>query len=291
MKKYFAAIEAGGTKFNCAIFDDQKVIVDECRIKTTHPDETLAKVIDFFVNNKIINVSYEALGIASFGPIDLDPSSDTYGYITKTPKKYWSNTPLATTLSDALKCPVTFDTDVNGAALAEYLWGAAKNKDVVIYITIGTGVGGGVVINGKPLHGLLHPEIGHMTLPGHPKIKGICPFHENCAEGLASGTALNAIWKQNAETLPADHQAWDIEADVLSQLCHNLMVSFSPQKIVLGGGVMANKALMRAVTKKTEDSLNGYVCFPENVTLSDIISSPGLGEKSGLFGALALAQR
>lgn len=290
MKKYFAAIEAGGTKFNCAIFDENKTILDECRIKTTRPDETIPQVIDFFTHNKTIDVNYESLGIGSFGPIDMDKSSKSYGNITKTPKPFWSNTPLVLPLANALACPVAFDTDVNAAALAEYRWGSAQNNDVVIYVTVGTGIGGGVVINGKPLHGLVHPEIGHIALRGHSKIKGICPFHENCAEGLASGTALNTIWKQNAETLAFDHEAWDIEAEVLSQLCYNLLVSFSPQKIIFGGGVMTNKKLIPEIIKKTEESLNGYLSFPDNISVSNIITSPGLGDKSGLFGALALAQ-
>lgn len=290
MKKYFAVVEAGGTKFNCAVMDQSKNVVAQRRIPTRYPDETMARVLSFFKKEMPAKQKYAGLGIASFGPIDMDQTSPTFGYITKTPKPYWSNTSIAVPLATQLDCPVAFDTDVNGAALAESLWGAGKGHDVVIYVTVGTGIGGGVIINGRPLHGLIHPEIGHMILPGYPLIKGTCPFHENCAEGLASGAAMGKIWHKSAETLDENHQAWDIEATILSQLCHNLLLSFSPKKIIFGGGVMANHSLLEKVIVKVEQSVNEYLTLPNSLSLYDVISPTGLGQNSGLFGAFALAQ-
>jgi fructokinase len=185
---------------------------------------------------------------------------------------------------------VKVDTDVNGAALAESRWGASKDTQVSVYVTIGTGVGGGVVIHGKPLHGLIHPEIGHMLIPAPQGIEGVCPFHGNCVEGLASGTAMGKIWQQPAETLGDDHRAWDVQAQVIASLCHNLLVSFSPEKIVLGGGVMNKPGLLDKIIAYTEASLKGYLVMPQGQSLQRILVLPGLGQHSGLMGAYALAR-
>ena len=290
MLKNYAVIEAGGTKFRCAVMNEKKQIIEQCRIATKGPQDTLAQVLSFFQEQKVKIGEYTALGIASFGPLDINKASSTFGYITKTPKPGWSDVSLASPLAHSLGCPVALDTDVNGAALAEYYWGAGQGSSVVIYITVGTGIGGGVVIEGKPLHGLIHPEIGHMLVPGHASISGVCPFHANCAEGLASGAAMNKIWGHPAETIKPEHQAWDIEADVLSQLCHNLLVSYSPQKIIFGGGLLANKHLISSIISKTEHSLANYLCMPESISLNDVIVSTGLEQDSGILGAFALAQ-
>ena len=290
MTKYYAVIEAGGTKFRCAVMNEKKQILAQCRISTRAPVNTLAEVRDFFLQQKIDIGQYAALGIASFGPLDLDRASPNYGYITNTPKPDWSWTSLAVPLAQSLDCPVALDTDVNGAALAEYYWGAGQGHSVVIYITVGTGIGGGVIIDGKPLHGLIHPEIGHMLVPGNSSISGVCPFHTNCAEGLASGAAMQKIWQQPAESLALDHKAWDIEAQILSQLCHNLLISYSPQKIIFGGGVLENEHLIPSMITKTERSLADYLCLPKSVALNDIIVPTGLGQDSGILGAFALAQ-
>lgn len=287
MNKHFAVIEAGGTKFNCAIVDAERNILVSQRVATSNPDQTLGEVIDFFRQQQQ-SYNFDYLGLACFGPLDLHPDSATYGYITATPKPHWSNTAIAPLLEHALNCQVVFDTDVNAAALAEYKWGAAQGADVCIYITVGTGVGGGVVIHGKPLHGLIHPEIGHMLIPQLDGIKGVCPFHGNCVEGVASGKAMGEIWQQPAETLVDDHQAWDIQTQVLGLMCHNLMLSFSPQKIVMGGGVMSKPGLLTKVIQNTEQSLAGYLSFQHGKSLQDVICLPGLGEHSGLLGALAL---
>lgn len=286
-KNYYAVIEAGGTKFNCAIVDEQRNLHAQTRIATTEPDETLALVIEFFHQQRT-TFYFDKLGLACFGPVDLNPRSSTFGHITATPKPNWSNTAILSRLKDGLDCEVFIDTDVNAAALAEHKWGAAQNTTVSIYITIGTGVGGGVVVNGAPLHGLIHPEIGHMLIPAPEGIQGACPFHGNCVEGLASGTAMGKIWQQAAETLPDDHQAWDIQAQVLARLCHNLIVGYSAEKIVFGGGVMAKPNLLDKVIAYTQTSLAEYVTFPQGSSLHNIICLPGLGQHSGLFGGLAL---
>lgn len=286
--QFYACIEAGGTKFNCAIIDNQRNIVEQTRIPTTTPAETLSASVAFFKGQQAQGRSFSKLGLASFGPLDLKVGSEHYGYITKTPKPHWSFTPLASHFADALNCEVAIDTDVNAAALAEYRWGAAQGADVAIYMTVGTGVGGGIVVNGKPLHGLVHPEVGHMLVVAPEGQTGTCPFHTNCVEGLASGTALGKIWGQPSETLDDSHPAWDGLADVLAQMCHNLMVCFSAQKIIFGGGVMQKPGMIERITQKTSQRLADYIVFPKDVTLSDVICLPGLGTHSGMFGALAL---
>lgn len=287
-KHYIAVIEAGGTKFNCAIIDSNRNIIIEERIDTTTPDETLTLVIAFFNHQKENGYNFDQLGLACFGPIDLHKHSLNYGSITSTPKAHWSHTPIVSILETALLCQVVIDTDVNAAALAEYKWGNAIDASVAIYITVGTGLGGGVIINGKALHGLIHPEIGHTLISPPANIQGVCPFHGNCAEGLASGRSMSKIWNQPAETLSDDHEAWDIQARILGTFCHNLLLNFSPEKIILGGGVMNKPGLLNNVIKYTKQSLAGYLTLPENVTIEDIILPPGLDQHAGLFGAFAL---
>ncbi len=291
MTQFYAAIEAGGTKFNCAVFDQAGNIVAQARFPTLTPQDTLEPVIDFFVRQQDSGVELVALGIASFGPLDLNPESATYGSITKTPKPNWSNVALRSTLSSRLGIPVFIDTDVNGAAIAEATIGAGQNKAVVVYVTVGTGVGGGVVVNGSPLHGLIHPEIGHMLVPGDSRLTGQCPFHSNCIEGFASGKAIGQMWGQPAETLPDEHPAWELQATTMSQLCHNLMMSFSPNVIVLGGGVMAKPGLLEKIIEKTGTSVNDYLVLPKGQTLSNLIVPPSLGNDSGLYGAFILASQ
>ncbi|WJG09821.1 ROK family protein [Aliiglaciecola sp. LCG003] len=285
---YYAVVEGGGTKFNCAIVDEQRNIHVSHRISTTTPQETIALVCDFFIQQRDLGFTFEKLGLACFGPLDLNRGSKTFGCITATPKPNWSHYFIVEHIKTELNCHVELETDVNAAALAEYRWGASQNTSVSIYITIGTGLGGGVIINGKPLHGLIHPEIGHTLIPPPEGIEGVCPFHGNCVEGLASGTAMSKIWQQPAETLADDHIAWDIQAQVIAKLCHNLFVNFSPERIILGGGVMNKPNLLEKVRDYTEVSLADYLALPEGVRLEDLMSMPGLGENSGLFGALAL---
>jgi len=287
-KQYTGAIEAGGTKFVCAIIDNKRNIIESTRIATAHPSQTLTAVVDFF--NEMTQRSYkiERLGLGCFGPLDLNPKSSSYGSVTSTPKKGWQNIAIKPYLEKALGLSVFIDTDVNAAALAESMWGASANTDVSVYITIGTGIGGGLVINGKTVKGLVHPEMGHMRIKTPHNIQGQCPYHKDCVEGLASGTSLQGIWKTKAEDLPEGHPAWDLQAHVVAQLCNNLLMTVSPQRIVMGGGVMQQDFLLKQVVSETEKLVNKYIVMPTGIDCSDIIVHPGLGTLSGLLGAYAL---
>lgn len=292
MKKYYGGIEAGGTKFVCAIGSDPDDIVAETRFSTTTPNETISKAIDFFQSHQE-KINLSAIGIASFGPVDLNPHSDSYGYITKTPKPNWSNTSFARKVEEALSIPVGFDTDVNGALLGEHRWGAARGLDNSIYLTIGTGIGGGAMVNGKLVHGLVHPEMGHIILPlrADDPYKGRCPFHGNCLEGLANGPSLEARWGARAETFAEDHPAWELEAHYLATALHDFICAFSPQRIILGGGVMKQVQLFPMVREKTLESLNNYVQKEELISkIDEYIVYPELGDQAGVLGAIALGQ-
>ncbi len=277
----FGAIEAGGTKFVCGMGtgpDDLRTI----QIPTTSPEKTTEAVIAYFRNAPL-----KALGIASFGPIDLHPDSPTYGYITSTPKLAWRNYNLLGSIKQALNVPAGFDTDVNGAALGEARWGAAQGLTDFIYLTVGTGVGGGGVVNGKALHGTLHPEMGHIRVPhdvARDPYPGACPYHGDCIEGLTSGPAIEARWGRRAGDLPEDHPAWALEAHYLGLALANWACTLSPQKIILGGGVMQQAHLFALIRKELAELLNGYITPPEVVP-------PELGSRAGILGALALAER
>lgn len=239
----YGLVEAGGTKFVLGIASGRDDVRETVRIPTTTPDETICAMMDWFAARGPL----AAVGVASFGPIDLDPSSPRFGHITETPKPHWSGADLVGPLKSGLQCPVGVDTDVNGAALAEYLWGAAQGHRTSLYFTIGTGVGGGAVIEGKTLRGLSHPEMGHIRLSRHPDdlgFAGICPFHGDCLEGLASGPAIMARWGQSLSELPTDHEAHDIIAHYLAQLVVSMQAIFEPGRIALGGGVMGTAGLL-----------------------------------------------
>jgi fructokinase len=217
-----------------------------------------------------------------------------FGYITTTPKPHWANTDLGGAMSRALGVPVGFDTDVNGAALGEHRWGAAQGLDTFVYLTIGTGLGGGGLVGGQLMHGLIHPEMGHVRLPRHPDdpYPGACPFHGDCLEGMAAGPALQGRWGQRAETFPLDHPAWEIEAHYLAYGLVNFICTLSPQRIILGGGVMDQAHLFPLVRRKTQELLNGYVQSPEILERIDqYIVPPGLGNRAGVLGAIALAEQ
>ena len=292
----FGGIEAGGTKFICIVANGPDKILAEARFLTTKPEETLKQVVDFFQEqNEKLKESISAIGIACFGPVDLDPSSPTYGFITSTPKPSWSNTDMVGTIRKALDLPVAMDTDVNAAAVGEWTWGAGKNLDDFIYMTIGTGIGGGGLINGKALHGLVHPEMGHMRIPHDFKADpytGACPYHGDCFEGLAAGPALKARWGQAGETLPMDHPAWQLEANYVALAVQNLVCTLSPKRVILGGGVMQQANLLPLIRIKVSEYLNNYVQSP--AILNDIdhyIVAPKLGNQAGVMGAIALAQQ
>ena len=286
-------IEAGGTKFVCAVGTGPDDIRSEIRFPTTTPEETIGRAIAFF-EDQARQVDLAAIGIASFGPVDPNPASPTFGFITTTPKPGWANADLAGAIGRALGLPVGFDTDVNGAALGEYRWGAAQGLDTFLYFTIGTGVGGGGMVGGKLMHGLLHPEMGHMRLPHDwqaDPFKGACPFHGDCFEGMAAGPAMNARWGQPAETLPADHPAWKLEAHYIALAMANFIVTISPQRIILGGGVMSGPHMFPALRSEVLELLNGYVQSPAILQhIDEYIVPPGLGNRSGVLGAFALAE-
>lgn len=289
----YGGIEAGGTKFVCLTGNGPDDITAEVRFPTTTPDETLKRTIAFFTE-QARKEPIRAMGIGSFGPVDLNPSSSTYGYITTTPKPGWAQTDVAGVIQKALGVPVIFDTDVNAAAFGEGKWGAAQGLSDFVYLTVGTGIGGGNMINGQLLHGLIHPEIGHIRLP-HDRQRdpfpGVCPFHGDCFEGLASGPALKARWGQPAETLPHDHPAWELEAHYIALALNNLVCTLSPQRLILGGGVMQQPEIWPMVRAEVVNLLNGYIHSPEILERIDqYIVPPQLGNRAGVLGALALAQ-
>jgi fructokinase len=252
-------------------------------------------VIDFFRRQQAELGELAAIGIGSFGPVDVNPRSPKFGYITSTPKPGWPNTNFLGQLQSAFYMPMGFDTDVNTAALGEWRWGSAQGLDTFLYLTIGTGVGGGGMVNGRLMHGLLHPEMGHMLLRRDPQadsFAGACPYHGDCFEGLASGPALERRWGKRAEELPADHPAWDLEAEYLALGLVNLIVTISPQRIVLGGGVMEQPQLLPEVRRRVQALLNGYVQSPQIIqNIDEYIVAPHLGGRAGVLGAIALARQ
>ena len=285
----FGTLEAGGTKMVLSIGNEWNELLEQTVIPTEMPDKTIPAMAAWFKDRHIA-----ALGIGTFGPVDLSPGSPTYGWITKTPKPGWQDKPLLPPLRDALGVPAKIDTDVNAAALAEWQLGAAKGLNSCLYVTVGTGIGAGVVAEGNLVHGLLHPELGHMLLrqePEDPAPAGFCPYHQGCLEGLASGPAMEKRWGTKAQYLPPDHEAWGLEAAYLAQMCMNAVCAFSPEKIILGGGVMQQKHLFPLIRQKTKDLLNGYIHVREITERIDTyIVEPGLGTKSGATGALLLAR-
>ena len=294
MPPLYAGIEAGGTKFVCVVGAGPDDVRVQARIPTTTPEATLREALDFFREQRAQQGPLTAVGVASFGPVDLDPSSPTYGFITSTPKPGWARTDVVGPVRQALGVPVRFDTDVNAAALAEGRWGAAQGLDGFIYLTVGTGIGGGGLVNGKRMHGLIHPEMGHVRIP-HDHVAdpfvGSCPFHGDCLEGLASGPAMQARWGRPAESLPDDHPAWALEARYLALALNNFVCTLSPRRIILGGGVMERLTLFPLIHRELQALLNGYVQAPQvSSHLDRYVVPPAFGARAGIMGALALAQ-
>ncbi len=292
MQDIYGGIEAGGTKFVCAVGNAPDQIIARETMPTTTPTETIGRVIAFF---RPYAAQIAAYGVASFGPIDLHPTSPTFGMITTTPKMGWRQTDIVGAIRTAFGKPVGFDTDVNGAALGEYVWGAAQGLATFIYLTIGTGIGGGGLVNGEPMHGLLHPEMGHIRLPrSHDQdpFAGVCPYHGDCFEGLASGPAIAARWGQPATNLPPDHAAWQLEAHYIAAALVNYILTLSPQRIVLGGGVMAQPALLPRVREEVLGLLAGYVQSPAITDEIDRYIVPATHEGLiGVLGSFVLATR
>ncbi|WP_298817394.1 ROK family protein [Chloroflexus sp.] len=289
----YGGIEAGGTKWVCAIGTGPDDIQAEIRFPTTTPAETIGRAIEFFRANG--SERLVAIGVGSFGPVDLNPTSPRYGSITTTPKPGWADTDVVGTLTQALSLPVGFDTDVNAALLGEHRWGAARDCEVAVYITVGTGIGGGALVGGKLVHGLIHPEMGHIHPvrdPARDPFPGICPYHGDCLEGLACGPAIQARWQIPAEELPSDHPAWELEADYLGQAMATLLCILSPERIIIGGGVMSQPQMFPLVRAATQRWLNGYLQHPRILAQPEaFIVPPALGARAGVLGAIALAMQ
>lgn len=279
-------IEAGGTKMVCAVGDEKGELFERVTIPTRLPEETFEEMIRYFSDKQI-----EALGIGCFGPVDLNRSSATYGFITSTPKPGWKNTDVVGRIQKALSVPVGFDTDVNGAILGEVMLGAAKGCENAIYITVGTGIGVGVYVNGGLLHGLVHPEGGHILLAKHPKdtYSGKCPYHGCCFEGLASGPAIEERWGKKAELLADEMNVWELESYYIAQAITNYILTYSPQKIILWGGVMHQNQLFEQIRAKVPELLSGYIQHPAvTEKIADYIVPPALGDNPGILGAIQL---
>lgn len=292
--EFVGGIEAGGTKFVCAIGTGPNDVQAESRFPTTDPEETIGRAVSFFRDHEKQFGRPAAIGIGAFGPIDPNPASPTFGYITSTPKRHWANIDLAGVMRSTLDVPIGFDTDVNLAGLGEWRWGAGQGLSNFIYLTIGTGIGGGLLIDGKPVHGLVHPELGHILVrhdSAADPYKGRCPYHGDCLEGMASGPAIGERWGRPAVELAADHPAWELEAGYLAQALHTYICTFSPERIILGGGVMERSQLFPSIRQKVRESLNGYVQSPAILRDNDdYIVPPMLGNRSGVLGAFAKAQ-
>lgn len=289
MKK-IGALEAGGTKMVLAVYEEDGTELERLTLPTETPEITMPPMIAFFRRHGI-----DALGVGSFGPLDLNPASPTYGFITSTPKLAWKNYPLLKNLLDGRNIPAGIDTDVNAAIIAEAELGAARGCQNAVYVTIGTGIGGGVYANGQTVHGLLHPEVGHTLLRPHPldpNPRGVCPYHESCLEGLAAGPAIGARVGGDAKNLPDDHPTFEIEAFYLAQMCVNLITTLSPERIILGGGVMQRSRLFAQVREQTVRLLNGYIQAPAITEhIDEYIVAPQLFPVSGLVGSYLIGKK
>jgi fructokinase len=277
----FGGIEAGGTKWLCAVGtgpDDVEIVT----FPTTTPEETIGRAVGFFERTGDV----DAIGIGCFGPVDLDPKSPQWGHITTTPKPGWADTDVAGPVGTVIAGPVAFETDVGAAALGEQRWGAGRGSPVFCYVTVGTGIGGAAVVDGRVLHGARHAEMGHQRIPHHPDdpFPGACPFHGDCWEGLASGPAMMARWGRPGAELADDHPSWDLEAGYLAAGLANIAVVLSVPRFVLGGGVAGHPGLAERVEAGVGALLAGYVPPPTVV-------SPALGPRAGVLGALVLAER
>jgi fructokinase len=287
----YGSIEAGGTKFICAVGTGPEDLRAQARFPTTTPKETLGKCIEFFQSQPKI----DSLGVGCFGPIELRSDARRYGHVTTTPKIGWGNADIVGPLHAALGVPVGFDTDVNSAVLGEARWGAAQGLGTAVYVTIGTGIGGGALMGGKLAHGLVHPEMGHLLVPRELddlQFAGDCPFHgARCWEGLASGPAIEHRWGQRAETLSTDHRGWDLEARYIASGLTTLVLVLSPERIIVGGGVTQAEALLPLVRKYLMRSLAGYVQADLLLKgMDQYVVPPALGTQSGIAGGLALAE-
>jgi fructokinase len=286
----YGGVETGGTSCVCAVATGPGDIRAREEFATTSPTETIKRIAVFFRSHRLP----AAIGIGAFGPVDVDPRSPTWGQVTTTPKPGWAGTPLASTLRDQLNVPVAFDTDVNAAAVGEHRWGAQPCVPSLCYLTVGTGIGMGLVIDGRPVHGLVHPEAGHMRIPHNDDrdpFPGSCPAHGDCWEGLASGTALRQRWPAPPPQLPDDHPAWPLEADYLALGILSIVLVASPHRVVLGGGVTKRPQLLPMVRDRLRELVGGYLDTPLlGHDIDRYLVPPALGGNAGVLGAVALAQ-
>jgi len=286
----YAGMEAGGTKFVCMVASGPEEVRAQTSFPTTKPEETLGRAVTFFKAYQ----PFVALGIGTFGPCDLNPASPTFGRLSTSIKPGWKEANMLDRFRQAFDVPIGIDTDVNVAALGEFTWGAGQGTEVLLYLTVGTGIGGGGVINGRMMHGLLHPEMGHIRLPraDGDQFGGICPYHGDCLQGLASGPAMEARWGKPGAELPLDHPAWKMEAHYLALAVHNYICTFSPNRIILGGGVMHQKHLFPLIHEEVKKLLNGYIRLSMILErIDEYIVPPGLADRAGVFGAIALAKQ
>jgi fructokinase len=283
----FGALEAGGTKMVCAIGDAEGNIISQHSIPTRSPKDTISEVIDLFKDKEI-----QALGIGAFGPVDVNKDSATYGHILDTPKLEWRNFNLVGNIQKELNVPIGLDTDVNSSCLGEMTFGCAKGLDSVLYLTIGTGIGAGISINGKLLHGMLHPEAGHILLSPHPSdsFEGNCPYHKTCFEGMASGPAIEKRWGMNAKELETQDEVWELEAYYIAQALVNNILTLAPRKIILGGGVMHQKQLFPLIRNKVHTLMKGYINTREFNDLDNYIVPSALNDNQGILGCIQLAK-
>jgi fructokinase len=286
-KMIFGALEAGGTKMVCALGKEDGTIVEQVSIPTTTPEETIPLIIDYFKDKDIA-----ALGVGSFGPVDVNKESDTYGYILDTPKIPWKYYDLLGNIKKQLNVPVELDTDVNGSCLGEMTFGSSKGLDSVVYITIGTGVGVGGAVNGQLLHGMLHPEAGHILLRQHPEdtFEGSCPYHGPCLEGLAAGPAIEKRWGKKAVELKDNDKVWEMEAYYIAQALVNYILTLAPRRIILGGGVMHQEQLFPLIRIEVKRLLNGYLNTKEINDMEHYIVPASLNDDQGIMGCIQLAK-
>nr|XP_061801977.1 fructokinase-like [Nerophis lumbriciformis] len=281
----YGAIEGGGTKYVCAILNSDGEVIDEIRYETTNPEETLTKAATYFHQEPKKHGDLTSLVIATFGPVELNPKNTNYGTILTTPKPNWEGTQLIDFFQKKFPAvSLQIDTDVNAAALGEWKARGLTPDESLIYVTVGTGIGGGVVVGGKTLKGYPHPEIGHLPIPSEEK--GNCDYHQNCVEGLASGAAMEKRWGRPAYEIPPEHQAWQIEARHLALLAQTLTATFSPKHIIFGGGVMEQDHLLDLVKNEFSSLAGGYWDSPE-----DYLQRPMLGNQSAVLGCLEIEKR
>lgn len=290
MPGLYGGVETGGTWCVCALASGPDHVVAQEQFPTSDPESTLARIIDFFRRNP----GAAAIGIGSFGPVDLDRRSATWGYVTSTPKPGWQHVAVATVIGEQLDLPVVFDTDVAAAAVGEHRWGAGRGIGALCYVTVGTGIGGSLLLDGRPWHGLVHPELGHLRIP-HDRVAdpfaGSCPVHGDCWEGLASGSALAKRWKRPPTELPEKHPGWLLEADYLALGILNIVMIASPQRVVVGGGVLQRASLLAKIRSRLPRLLAGYLESPAlGEEIDSYLVAPALGDRAGVLGAIALAQ-